>query len=236
MDNLNRCSDGDPAVASLLAWHAELSGLDPRSHQYRHTAQLLADLAFEAGVLLPAEMLGPAPADQDAPNEVPVPPAFASAVLLDAPVEVPAEQFRLIPLLCRPDKTYVVEATELGTDDGRVVRLVDLRPQTAAQLDDVRPTADDAARLDSHFYHDLHQMVERGKARNVVRRQHGGSGPCYTRIVGKKTRSFWAPVQVVESGGEHVLTVARIADCGARADQEVKAYRRLFGLTMRGIK
>jgi hypothetical protein len=221
-------NDPSGAFASIATWQAELSGLDPRSHDYQVLAQVVTELAFEAGVVLPSFAVGLVAAE--------VPPAFVSATPLDEALEVPADQFRLVPPLYGRG-TYELYGTELITDDDRRVRLVDLRPKLTARLDDVAPSPGEATRLDSHFYHDLRLLVERGVARNIVRRNGGGgAGPCYTRVVGMKSRSFWSPVRVVERQGEHVLTVARLADCGADASKEVTLYRRLFGITMRGIK
>jgi hypothetical protein len=216
----------------FAAWCDELQQHDPRSYEYRQLAAVIAELADSAGcpVDLSPEALGRVGSAEAVP---PVPPAFVGATALSE-VRVPAEQFTLIPPL-KGDGIYVVDGVTLTSDIGKVVRVVDLRPQLADSLDDIAPDAGEARRLDSHFYHDLRLFVEKGWARNSVHRNSRPSGPLYSKYMGSKARTFWGPVRVEEDDA-HVLTVARFADNGNGSDKEVTLYRRIFGLTARNIK
>jgi hypothetical protein len=227
--------DVGQAVGSdpFAAWCEELALHDPRSYEYQQLAAVIIELADSTGrpVDLSPEALGRVDSAEAAP---PVPPAFVGATALSE-VRVPAEQFTLIPPL-QGDGVYVVDGTTLTSDIGKIVRVIDLRPQLADSLNDIAPDAAESRRLDSHFYHDLRQFVEKGWARNSVHRGGRSSGPLYSKYMGSRARTFWSPVRVVEESGAHVLTVARLADNGNGADKEVTLYRRIFGLTARNIK
>jgi hypothetical protein len=221
--------EGQAGVLDPLAvWREELARHHPKSHEYQELALALADLAAEVGI-------GPAAAEPGLESEAELPPPAFSLVSHPAPLEVPGAQFRdAVPLLHR-QSAYLLSVAELTTDGGRRVRLVDLRPELASHTHDITPQGAEVGRLDSRFYHDLRFYVDKGWSRNVVHGLGGIANACYTRIVGSKARAYWRPVRVWEHGAEHVLTVARIADCGGDQRNEIALYRRLFGVTLRHV-
>ena len=226
----NPLADGHiGAVDPAAVWRNELERLDPRSHAYTVMAQTLLELGIDAP---------PPQADHDEAS-LSAPPGFVGACAVDHEVVIPVDQFAVtVPLLRRRLQrrpTIAVGGTMLTTDGGRQVQLVDLRPELAASLDGIGPDEADGERLTFRFFHDLRTYLDRGWASDKVTRDKGPAGPCYTRVVGKKARAYWTPVSVREYGGVHVLTVARVADCGNDPQAEVRLYRRLFGMTLRHI-
>lgn len=223
----------DPAAADYLnTLCQELGALHPKSYEYGRLAKEIADLATEAGCPLTLPLLGErAISGSEAPA---VPPGFVGATALQG-IEVPARQFEdLIPPL-GGEGTYVLDGTQLVTDGDRSVRLLDCRPMLEPIIHDISPKGDEADRLDSRFCHELRLYVDTGWAVNTVRRTGRRSGPCYTRVIGGKARALWGPVKVIDTGEDHVLTVARYGDCGWDASKERALYRRVLGLTLRGV-
>ncbi len=218
---------GAPGVFDpVAAWRQELAGLDPRSHEYGEMVRTLIDL----GVDLPASS---EPAlDSEAP------PGFIGATVLAGTLEVPARQFaHTVPPLSHKNGPYVVEATELTTDTAKRVRVVDLRPALNGELHGIAPNAADQLRVTRSFYFALRSYVDTGWSDDIVVR-HGtrGSGPCYARAGSLKARAYWTPVRVVEEGGDHVMTVARVGDCGDDPNHEIDFYRRVLGIKLHKIR
>lgn len=207
----------DPAFA---AWAAELQGLDPRSHAYQETLGALTLLAAENGVAL---------SNGEAAKAQELPPGFVHREELAAPMVVPGAQFERTILPLR-GQDHEVKVVELTSDQGRKVRVCDLRAQTDVSLKGATPkTQADQARVDSAFLRDLKGFADTRTARDTV---EGIQGVCYSKVRGTKLRSYWLVVRPAGDQGDGVPLIARVGDCGNGTNYQQALYRRLFGMNM----
>lgn len=198
-------------------WQSELESLDPRSHAYRETHQILEALIAESGITFPES--------EPIPSEKELPRGFIKQELLSVPTDIDGDQF-WGSVRSLANKDYKVPTVELITDANRTVRVCDLRRETRTSLKGALPQNEvEQRRADLAFYRDLKNFADTGVPQNRV---HGVPGIFYSKVGRTKIRAYWKPVDLKANSG--ISTVVRIGDCGNNVNFEEDLYRRLFGI------
>ncbi len=207
-------------------WVGELSGLDPRSFQYRQTVETLGLLAADAGIDFDPSSLLPQP---ETAATIPVPSGYISAELLPRQAVIPRSQFAgIVPTLAERKEPIRADVTEYTTDAHAKVRVCDLRPKMSEQVKNNGPTDKrEIARLEECLIRDLKGYAEVGHARNTVT---GVPKVNYTKLNGTKAREYWMLVEDTENT-DGVRTVARLADNRDSTSSQSTLYRAVFDKT-----
>lgn len=221
MQNLEIPDPRQPGEQIPQEWYEELRAYPPESKEHQMILQVLGELATEGGI---------DPAD-DAPGDdkSSLPPGFKGKHLLDQPAALPLDQFDGRIKGIEGTEPLSVPVLELITDQGKRVRMCDLRPILAKSTG--RTGAQDAAgqaRLDRYFWQDLKNFVD---GEGVRRSVEGVQGVYYARAGNDTPRVFFMAVTDM-SNTDKVLMFARIGDSMTIRDQK-DLYRRLFGIKLK---